>query len=178
MTDDQRCTATTKRGTPCQSPRLSGFDVCIGHAPKAEKAKRGFGGAENGKAGGHARRHPKLVERLAEKVEAELDEWLAPLIRAREATRVVVVGNGPNAWTEEHPDIPTQLKATAEVFDRLVGKPKQTQEISGPDGGPLQTEDTHLPSDKDWKHEVARLAVQHGVVNIAPATNGANGSHN
>ena len=87
-------------------------------------------------------------------VEADLEAWIAPLERARDAERGVVVGSGENAEVVFVPDLGTQLAAVREVFDRLIGRPKQTQEITGADGGPLEVV---TPGTEERRLEVARI---------------------
>ena len=122
------CTATTKSGEPCKATAKNGLDVCNAHAPEEVKERLGFGGSQPG-AG--RPRNPSKVEVLREKLEAEWDEWFGVLTEARNATRHVVVGNGPTAHVEEIPDLPTRLAAFREIMDRAHGKPKQTAEVSG-----------------------------------------------
>jgi hypothetical protein len=39
----------------------------------------------------------------------------------------------------EHDDIGAQIAASEKLQDRIYGRPKQSQEISGPEGGPVRT---------------------------------------
>jgi hypothetical protein len=70
--------------------------------------------------GGENRPKPKVTEVLRERVEAELEDWLRPFYAARD-------GDDPQL----------ALKAAESVLDRVYGRPKQTSEISGPDGSAI-----------------------------------------
>lgn len=121
------CTATTKAGEPCKAKPLKDTDRCLAHSDEATRTSMNF---QQGPRPGRPP-NPRAVDVLRERLDAELDEWLAPLYEARNATRHVVVGNGPSAHVEEVPDLPTRLAAFREMMDRVHGKPKQTQELSG-----------------------------------------------
>ena len=76
----------------------------------------GFGGSQPG-AGRPP--NPKPSDIIRQRVEAELDAILEPIFSAAKSG---------------------DLMSARELFDRSWGKPKQTSEISGPDGGPLTIE--------------------------------------
>lgn len=129
MSDEKRaCSATTKAGTPCQSPPLAGTELCMAHSPAKVRESRGFV-ADNGKAG--RPRSPRAVDVLRERIEQDIDAVIAPLWEALAAEKSVVVGNGPSAHVESVPDLPTRIAAARELLDRGYGKPKQATELSG-----------------------------------------------
>lgn len=59
----------------------------------------------------------------------------ADLQRRIQALKDASVGALTKAITSEDPSV--QLRAAIVVFDRILGKPKERTEISGPDDGPL-----------------------------------------
>jgi hypothetical protein len=77
----------------------------------------------------------KLREDVRDMLEAATPKAAQRVIEALDAERPVVVGNGPHAHVELHPDHDVRLKAYHAIFDRLHGKP--AQEVTGADGGPL-----------------------------------------
>jgi hypothetical protein len=100
----------------------------MAHSDKATQAKMGFGGSENGRKGGEARRVPRLRELLHAEVEARAEEIIAKLFKGLNAERAVVVGTGPQAHVEIVPDDELVLKTVREIFDRADGKPTQRVE--------------------------------------------------
>ena len=147
--EKRSCAAITKAGKRCKAKPLTDSEHCMAHADAETRSKYGFIGRNGGRP-----KHPRLVDRLAEKVEADLEAWLAPLERARDAERGVVVGSGKDAEVVFVPDLAIQLQAVREVFDRLVGRPKQTQEITGAGGGPIEV---LTPAVEERRLEVARI---------------------
>jgi hypothetical protein len=143
-----RCTAKTKAGKPCKAPPISGTAFCISHADKATRAKAGFGGSENGRKGGEAKRVPKLTELLRAEVEERAEEIIAKLFMGLAAQRAIVVGTGPRARLEFAPDPEMALKTIREIYDRYEGRPMQRQEVKG--------EITHLEQE-EYREQVARL---------------------
>lgn len=135
MPKKRACKSKTKAGKACSRPPVTGTEFCIAHSPKELRDKKGFGGAQPGSG---QPRKPRLVETLREKVEAEIEDWIRPFYEGQTATRHVVVGNGPSAHVEEVVDIPTRMAASREIFDRIEGKPRQTTELTGADGGALK----------------------------------------
>lgn len=130
----RRCKAKTKAGKRCKAAPLKGSDVCLAHSDEKTRVATSF------QRGGGRPRKPRVVDVVRERIEAEMDEWYAVLIDARQATRAIVVGQGEYATIEHVPDHPTRLRAFAAAMDRAYGKPKQTAEISGADGGPVVLE--------------------------------------
>jgi hypothetical protein len=61
-----------------------------------------------------------VTDVLRDRVEAELDHWLAPYYAARD-------GDDPQL----------AMRAAEAVLDRVYGRAKTTSEISGPDGGEI-----------------------------------------
>jgi hypothetical protein len=169
------CRATTRAGTPCKAKPLKGHAFCLAHADEKTRESVGFV-ADNGKAG--RKPNPKPIDILREKVEGEIEKWLKPYEEALEATSGIVVGNGASAELAEVPDYRTRLSAAGAVLDRLYCRPKQATELTGADGGPIQTAPL-LPDDPEWEARIAAVQAAH-----VPALNGSsngngngNGSH-
>lgn len=113
----------------------------------------GFGGSENGAKGGHAKRVPRLTEKLAERVEQRADEIMDQLFKGLHAERAVVVGTGPKARVEIVPDQDMVLKTVREIWDRMEGRPKQATELSG---------GVKVRNQEQMKSEIARLLEELG----------------
>jgi len=122
----KRCTSTTKRGKPCKAQPLKGTSKCISHTDREAQERVGFGGSQPG-AGRPAK--PKAIDMLRERIEQDIDKWLAPFEESLQAGRGLVVGTGPNAWVETVPDYPTRLRAAAEALDRVYGRPAQSHNV-------------------------------------------------
>lgn len=131
----RRCLGITKAGTPCKAAPLKVTDHCLAHSDAETRGSVGFT-PEAGKLGGRPAA-PKAVDLIRERVETEIEEWYSVLIEARDAQRAVVVGSGEHAEVEYVPDHTVRLAAFREAMDRAYGRPKQAQEVSGPDGAPL-----------------------------------------
>jgi hypothetical protein len=91
----------------------------------------GFGGAENGRKGGEARRIPKLTELIKERLIDEADKVIERLMDGLDAEQAMVVGNGPSAFVDTAPDYGMRLRTVREILDRTEGRPKSVSEFSG-----------------------------------------------
>jgi hypothetical protein len=121
------CNAQTKKSERCTRPVGDNGAQCWIHAPETAEAARAASlpGAE--------KRNQTVTELLREKVAADPELLLGPLVRALTATK----SYEQNGRTVVVDDNATQLKAFEIAHDRLYGKPTQTTEITGKDGGPL-----------------------------------------
>ncbi|MCA1572668.1 MAG: hypothetical protein LC798_20710, partial [Chloroflexi bacterium] len=137
MAGKHGCTGTTRKGEPCGAWPLKDRDVCLAHSDLETRASVRFGGVQ---PGGGRPKNPRAVDVLRERIEQNIDRWLAPIEEALAAERGIVVGMGEDASLEFIPDHAIRLRAAAEGFDRVYGKPKQAIEQSGPEGGPIQVE--------------------------------------
>jgi hypothetical protein len=134
----RRCKGTNKAGKPCGAVPQKGKDWCRAHDPDLSGKDR-FGSPEQAATANPAGRPriPKVIELLSQRAEAEADRIVGTLLEQLDAERGVVVGNGPDAYVDSVPDAPARLRAVAEILDRVAGKPRQTTELSGPEGGPV-----------------------------------------
>lgn len=182
-----RCTAANKAGNRCGAPKatlktldgdIKRYRVCIGHLTKAVGSRKmaevfGFKFGSDAGTGRHPR--PSALEVIRHMVEEEhgIDEVVRPLFEGLNASRAVVVGNGPSAHVETVGDPEVAMKAAERILDRVYGKPKQTTELSGPDGGPISVE---VPTGEERQQQVASLLA--GALGATPAVNGGNGHGN
>src|SRR5215218_7398656 len=123
------CEGTTKTGEECHAAPLADSAYCLAHSDEEVREKDGFGGSQPG-AGRPPLPIPHVV--LREKVEAEIEGWLAPYERARNAKRPVTVGKGPGSHVEWVDDHKTQLRAADAVLDRVYGKARAAVEVCQP----------------------------------------------
>ena len=164
------CSATTILGHPCTAGRAiityKGKDYlslwCFAHIPNRLREKWGVGQWGNKKDNAYGRnRPPNANQILKEMVENEIAEWLKPYLEALSAEKPVVVGTGPHAHIEMVADVRARQAAADSVMDRVYGKPKQTTELTGAEGGPIAVD---VPVDKDRELEVARILADNGAV--------------
>lgn len=184
MATKPRCTATTKKGTPCRATALrAGTEIggvkvkggyCRAHDPVLPAAVR-FGSraqaAGAGALGGAAGKKPRVVDILREKFEAESDEYLAALSRALEATEPRLVGYGDSAEIVYVPDHKTRLKALEMALNYSYGRPRQALEVTGEGGAPLIP--PALPTGDDWDRDLRNV-----LRDLEPSSNGSNGNGN
>jgi hypothetical protein len=104
-----RCTATSRAGKPCGAVPLKGTDRCLAHSDEKTRESVGFGGRQEG-AG--RPRHRRPSEALRERVEGDVERWLAPFEAALGA--VTVTGA---------PDHRLRIMAAERVLDRVYGRP-------------------------------------------------------
>lgn len=172
MPENKKCKATTKAGKPCKSPPIKGEAFCLSHAPADYRESVGFR-ADNGKGG--RPRNPRAVDILREKLEADIDRVVDPLFDALAADAGMTVSvKGGGELLEMVPDHQTRIKAVRELFDRAYGRPTQVTELSGPDGGAIETL-AQLPTDKEYEERYRRGLEEAGLVGASNG-NGRNGS--
>lgn len=192
---ENRCEDVTKTGRPCGASkailtrvddgRIVRYRVCLGHLTKrvgAEKIEKAHGFKPGGAKNPNGRpRKPSVVELLRFKAEEEYgpDAVLQPLFDSLEATRAVVVGNGPSARVEVVGDMTEARKASNDILDRIYGKPRQAMELTGTGGGPIVIE---VPTDEERAAQVAKMLALtgglHAPVGDAEAAAPTNGSSN
>jgi hypothetical protein len=121
------CNGRTKKGERCARPVGENGVQCWRHAPETAELARTASKA------GAEKRNRTVTELLREKVDADPELLLGPLVRALTATK----SYEQNGKTVVIADNATQLKAFEIAHDRLYGRPMQTTEITSKDGGPL-----------------------------------------
>lgn len=138
MAGKHGCTGTTRKGNPCGAWPLKGRDVCLSHSDQETRDSVSFGGPQ---PGGGRPRAPRAIEVLKERIEANIEMVLAPLfdgLLAEKGFTLALKGGG--AEFVETPDHATRIAAVRELLDRAYGKPKQSTELTGAEGGPVQVE--------------------------------------
>lgn len=137
-----KCTATTKAGKPCRANAIGDTGLCAGHA--------GVIGGPTPGAGRPRKLTPTEV--LREKIEADIEKWLAPFEEALEA--VLVVTYQGTATVTQIADLEARQQAAMRVLDRVYGRPRQMTELTGAGGGPITITDlarlaAEEPADED-----------------------------
>lgn len=187
MTDRPRCHATNRRGAPCGAPVVTGTTppACMSHAPRDLQESKGFGGSQPG-AG--RPRMPSPTEVARRIIEDHVVHVLRPYFRSigldliaqgpGERPTVVempeggakVVGKDPfgGVHVSAIDDLGGQIAAAEKLLDRVFGKPKQTQEVTGAGGEPLTMGGATVivPADEG---AVARLLQQTGALDATRA---------
>jgi hypothetical protein len=171
-----RCTGKTKAGKRCKAKPLKGQPTCLAHADAETRESVGFGGSQPN--AGRPKR-PRATDLQRAVVEAAAEKLLEPYMKAlglevewkydedgRPAPVVtqgvyggvglVVHGESKDGdiVVSEHEDLLGQIGVVEKMFDRVFGKPKQTQEIAGPDGGPVRID---VPRTAQRASAVARI---------------------
>lgn len=138
----RRCQATTRAGKPCKAPPLKGRTHCRAHDPLTPADAR-FGSSEQaahaGALGGAAGRRPRVVDIIRERIEANAEPVIGALWDGLTAERGIVVGSGEYATVDYVADHDIRIKAARELLDRGYGRPRQGVEVTGADGGPIET---------------------------------------
>jgi hypothetical protein len=139
----RKCLGSNAKGEPCGAPPLLSSDWCLAHDPSVPDEKRFGSAAQAARAGASPKpRALKFREALIAKVEEEAEQLVERWLEAANATKTQFTGQGDDILAEQVPDYAARLKALVDLWDRAVGKPGQEIELSGPGGGPIQTEDT------------------------------------
>jgi hypothetical protein len=149
----RRCRGTTRKGKPCRAAALKGKKHCRAHDPSLPDDAR-FGSPQQaaaaGRIGGPATRKPRVIERMRERVEEDIEKIIAPYFEAIEHAIVTATHEG-QVIPSEVADLGARIKAAEALLDRVYGKPRQVTELSGPDGGAVPITSLDDP-------EVARAA--------------------
>lgn len=136
----RRCKGKTRAGERCKAPPPKGAGYCRAHDPSLPDEAR-FGSraqaAEAGRIGGPATRQPRPIELLRARIEAAIDKWIDPYEQAVEGAMVTATHEG-EVHVSEVRDLGARIKAAEAAFDRAYGKPRQTTEVTGGDGGPIE----------------------------------------
>lgn len=179
MSAKRRCQAKNKAGQPCNASPLKGKNFCSAHDPVTPPSAR-FGSraqaTEAGKLGGRPplpkptdlarellERHVYAVFRPHFKalgLELEDDGSVTPMVRG-----AIMTGESKDGTVvaSEIEDLGAQIAAAEKLLDRVYGRPKQTQEISGPHGDPITL--TSPTDDTDRSTRAARLLLEAGLLN-------------
>lgn len=121
----RQCKATTKAGKRCKVPAQKDREVCLAH-DQERRGSKGFGGPQPGSG---RPKMPRVIDRLREMAEEDVDRFVRPILEGLVAEKAHVVGDGQHARLEFTSDIPTRLKAAAMALDRIYGKPAQALDV-------------------------------------------------
>lgn len=146
------CKGLTKKGTPCESPPLKHGELCISHDKEAQGIV-GFGGSQPGSG---RPRLPKPTDIARQLLEDNVRIALQPHFRALgyeieqdgDGLHLIAAPNGGaklygteqrtgQVRVSQHDDLGAQIAAAEKLLDRVYGKPKQSTEITGAEGGPV-----------------------------------------
>jgi hypothetical protein len=175
------CKGKTKRGTRCKSTAVLANGRCMAHQSEDEKEARGFGGSQPNSG---PKKRPRATDLQRAVVEAAAEKLLEPYMRAlglevdwhydedgRPVPQVTVTGRGGlvvhgeskdgDIIVSDHEDLKGQIDIVEKMFDRVFGRPKQTQEIAGAGGGPVRIE---VPRSAERASEVARILAGAGAL--------------
>lgn len=179
--EQKKCNKTTKAGNPCRSWALHGYDVCMAHAPAKVRESAGFIAA-NGKAG--RKPLPKPNELARQLLEQHIEVVFAPHfktlgydieIEGGEMKLVAIEGGGAKIHGESkdgevtvspYDDLGAMITAAEKLLDRIYGRPKQTTELTGEGGGPIETREL-IPADADFHTEVAQVLAEAEAIKAA-----------
>jgi hypothetical protein len=152
----RRCKAKTKRGTRCMAAPLKDSDRCLAHSDAEVRESTGFI-PDNGKGGRRA--VPRATEVQRRLVEENVLAVQRPYWRilgydvelGPDGPRLVELdGGGAKLFGEskdgcinvsDHEDLAAMMAAAEKLQDRAFGRPKQSTEITGAGGGPVELVD-------------------------------------
>jgi len=169
-TASRTCAGTSKKtGKPCRARPLRDGDYCIAHDEDA-RASTGFGGPQPGSGRPRNPRPSEVARRLIEENVLALQRpyWRAlgyDVEIGPDGPRLVELEQGGaklhasfEGWigVSDHDDLAAQIQAAEKLQDRVYGRPKQATEVSGPDGGPINTVDVSDPETRDLIGELLR----------------------
>lgn len=183
----ETCKAKTKAGKRCQRWPMQGSEYCntAGHDPEA-LASVGFGSHAQAREAGIQGGRPRL-KRPTEIAQQLIEDNIAVILRPHFRTLgfdVEITGEGELRLTESEDggakiygeskdgvirvsaldDLGAMIAAAERLLDRVYGKPKQSTELTGADGGPIEHDHIGIPSDADFHREVAGLLSEAGAL--------------
>lgn len=172
------CHKENRKGGPCGAPVIKGSDppVCISHADEETKRSAGFGGAQPGSGRPALPKPTEIMRRLVEQhVEAVIGPHFRTLgfevvrdangelsIQASENGGAKVFGESKEGVVRisEYDDLGAHIAAAEKLLDRVYGRPKQTTELTGEGGGPVEL----VPVAMDRKASVVGVLAGAGAV--------------
>lgn len=191
------CKGTTRKDTPCEAKPLKAGSViegvtvngnhCRAHDPDLPDSAR-FGSRaqakEAAKLGGRPPM-PKPTEVARQLVERHVYAVLRPHFKALGleleddgsvtpmTLGAVLTGESKDGIViaSKIEDLGAQIAAAEKLLDRVYGRPKQSTEISGPDGGPVEM----VPVAQDRGDQVARILGGTRAVPVLIANGNGNG---
>lgn len=158
----RRCTGKTKKGTPCKAAPLKGRKTCLAHSDEQTRASTNF---QQGPRPGRPRnpRPSEIARRLIEQNELALQRpyWRTlgyDVVIGDDGPELVQLEDGGaklygtskngNVVVSRHEDLGAMMTAAEKLQDRVYGKPKQTTEVTGPEGGPIRVDLSKLDQEE------------------------------
>lgn len=188
------CKGTSKRtGKPCRVAPLKDRDYCRAHDAELPDSAR-FGSRAQAKEAAKLGGRPRLP-RPTEVARELVEENVLAILRPHFLTLgydVEIVDGGPVLTKRQDggaklygtsreglvrvsdaEDLAAMIAAAEKLLDRVYGRPKQATELTGPDGGPVQTEATvvEVAPPADRRAQILKLAA--GAVGQEPEENAA-----
>jgi hypothetical protein len=144
----RRCKGTTKAGKRCGAAPLkpgtviegvnASGDFCRPHDPAIPSVTQLTD--EDRRRGGEGTRRARPDDILRERIEADLDRWLAPLEAALGEGKPIRTWDGKQHKIVYVGDPKLGMAALKLAFERVYGRPRQQVELTGADGGAVKTE--------------------------------------
>lgn len=159
-----RCTGKSVRtGKRCKAAPLKGTKRCAAHPLEPDSAR--FGSPEQAReAGLQGGRPPKPRpdDILRQRIEDDIDKWLAPLEAALIDGKPMLMWDGQERVhkIEFVPDPKLGMQAMKLAFERVYGKPRQSIELAG-EGVAIEV--SHVFEDDEIREEM------HGLVSRVAA---------
>lgn len=168
MSEKRVCKATTRAGKPCKASPLTDSDFCLAHSDAKIRESTGFV-ADNGKQGRPKLPTPSEVARKL--IEENIAIILRPHFRAlgydvetggEGVVLVPLEGGGAKLYGESrdgvvrasaYDDLGAQIAAADKLLDRIYGKARQSTELVGAQGGPVEV----VPVRRDKAAQVAGI---------------------
>lgn len=169
----RQCKGKNKRGEPCEANPLKGRDTCLAHADEETRKSLQFVGGQPGSG------RPKLptpTEVARKLIEENIAIILRPHFRTlgydvetgeQGVVLVPLEGGGAKLYGEsregvvrasDYEDLGAQIAAADKLLDRIYGKARQSTELVGAQGGPVEI----VPVKRDKATEVAGLLAKVG----------------
>jgi hypothetical protein len=184
------CKGENAKGGPCGAHPLKPGTVIEGVTVKGEHCRRHdpdlpdharFGSHAQAKAAGEQGGRPPMpkptdiARTLIEANELALQRpyWLAlgyDVVLGKGGPELVTIPTGGvkvhgeskdgTIVVSDHLDLNAMQEAAERLWNRVYGKPKQSTEISGPGGGPIEHEHASVPTDQEFHEDVAKLLAE------------------
>lgn len=167
MSAKRKCSGTTKKGAPCKGSGVLDNGFCMAHQPDEVKESLGFGGPQAGAGRPPLPKPSDIARQLIERNELALQRpyWRTlgydvvigdhgPELVELDEGGAKLFGTSKDGYVQvsSHEDLEAMQRAAERLQDRVYGRPKQVQEVSGPEGGPVRLE---APADARQKSRKA-----------------------
>lgn len=173
------CEGLTKAGIPCHMPARKGEDFCGNHHPDPEI--RAWQQRKSGLSPGKPR-VKRFTELQREVVESALQEFMRPYMETLGlkinfdeegaasverlpggGAKVVGMSKDGDVNLSDVEDLGAQVKAVESMMDRIYGKARQSHEVTGAGGGPVEVS---VPQSMDRAAQVAKVLAEAGAYTL------------